>query len=176
MAEIRILTAAEAEAALPALAALLNACVHAGASVNFILPFSPAEAEAWWRADPLPALRSGAQTLFAAEEGGRILGCVMLARPWQPNQPHRAEVTKLLVDPGARRSGLGRRLMLALLAAAEAEGKTLVTLDTTTGSAAHRLYAGVGFEEAGEIPGFALDPIETGRADGTMFMYRRSGA
>ena len=89
-----------------------------------------------------------------------------------PNQPHRAEIAKMIVHPAARRLGLGRALMEAALDAAKSRGKTLVTLDTRTGDTAEPLYRSVGFEVAGVIPDFAWDP--DGRAmHGTTYMYRR---
>ena len=159
----------------PALARLLHHTVAAGASVNFVLPFPMEAAEAWWRDRALPDIAAGGTTLFVAREGAAILGCVMLARAWQPNQPHRAEVTKLLVHPSARRRGLARALMQALEAQALAEGRRLITLDTRTGDAAQPLYASMGYIAAGEIPRFAVDPFDPAKLDGTTLMYKELG-
>lgn len=169
---IEILTPDAAEAAIPALAVLLRDVVHAGASVNFVLPFDVAQAEAWWRGR-IPAWRAGALTLFALHEGEALAGCVMLDCGTPPNQPHRAEATKLLVHPSARRRGHGRALMMALEAGARARGRSLVTLDTRTGDAAELLYAGLGYLRVGEIPGFCVDPLDPGKIDGTTIMYKR---
>ncbi|MGG7568636.1 GNAT family N-acetyltransferase [Rhodovulum sp. DZ06] len=177
MTDIHSLSAAEARDAIPALGALLHAAVHAGASVNFVLPFETAQAEAWWRGAALPGIESGATTLFVARggagEGGEILGCVLLMRAPQPNQPHRAEAGKLLVHPSARRRGLARALMAALEGRAAAEGRTLITLDTRTGDMAEPLYSSMGYETVGVIPGFCVDPIHPGKLDGTTIMYKR---
>ncbi len=91
-----------------------------------------------------------------AREDARIDGVVMLAPAWAPNQPHRAEVCKLLVHRRARKHGLGRRLMEAIEAQARASGFALLTLDTCRGYDAERLYRRLGWSEAGVIPKFAL--------------------
>jgi ribosomal protein S18 acetylase RimI-like enzyme len=111
---IEELDPAAAEAALPALADILRACFEDGASVNFVLPFTQQDSEAWWRRAVLPALRDGERRLLVARVDGRILGTVQLALAPQPNQPHRSEVAKLLVHPDGRRQGLGRPLMTRL--------------------------------------------------------------
>lgn len=152
------------------LAEVLHACVHAGASVNFILPFPEAEARAFWTAKVARAMEGGKRRLWIAEDGGRIAGCVMLDWDLSPNQAHRAEVTKLLVHPDFRGRGLSHRLMAVLIGAARDMGKGLVTLDTTTGSIAEAVYARAGFIAAGSIPGFARHPSED-RLEPTTYMY-----
>jgi ribosomal protein S18 acetylase RimI-like enzyme len=89
------------------------------------------------------------------------------------NQPHRAEVSKLLVHPEYRRRGLARRMMLELEGRAGKFRKTLLTLDTRTGDAAEPLYASLGFQTTGIIPGYCLDPDATGRLDATTIMYKQ---
>lgn len=170
---IEILTPEAAEAEIPALAILLHACVEAGASVNFVLPFAVAEAEAWWRGTAGPGLRAGGRILLAARDEAGLAGCVMLEPAGQPNQPHRADVSKLLVHPRARRRGIARALMQALEAEAMARGRVLLTLDTRRGDPAEGLYKGMGFVEAGEIPGFCVDPIDPARLDATVIMWKR---
>lgn len=169
---IASLTVPEFEARLPDLAALLRDCVHAGASVNFVAPFELPEAEAFWRTKVAPPLAAGARLLWIAEQDGRLLGTVQLDLDTPPNQPHRAEATKLLVHPGARRQGVGRALMTRLEAAARARGRRLITLDTRTGDAAEPLYAGLGYVAVGVIPGFCRDPIAD-RLDATTIMYKQ---
>ncbi|MGR3583634.1 MAG: GNAT family N-acetyltransferase [Pseudooceanicola nanhaiensis] len=149
---------------------VLHACVHAGASVNFILPFPPEEARAFWTGKVARAMEGGKRRLWIAEEDGRVAGCVMLDWDTAPNQEHRAEVTKLLVHPDFRGRGLAHRLMAALVGAARGMGKRLVTLDTTTGSIAEGVYARAGFVPAGSIPNFARHPVED-RLEGTTYMY-----
>lgn len=152
------------------LTGVLHACVHAGASVNFILPFPEAEARAFWTGKTARAMEGGKRRLWIAEEAGRVAGCVMLDWDTPPNQVHRAEVTKLLVHPDFRGRGLSHRLMAVLIDAAREMGKGLVTLDTTTGSIAEGVYARAGFIAAGSIPGFARHPSED-RLEPTTYMY-----
>lgn len=149
---------------------VLHACVHAGASVNFILPFPFDEARAFWTGKVAVAMAGGRRRLWIARDGGRVAGCVMLDWDTPPNQAHRAEVTKLLVHPDFRGRGLSHRLMAALIEAARGMGKRLVTLDTTTGSIAEGVYARAGFVPAGSIPGFARHPSED-RLEPTTYMY-----
>lgn len=164
------LTADQLERELGVLAALLHACVHAGASVGFILPCPLTECEGFWR-KVLAAMRDGSRVLLVARLDGRIVGTVQLDHDTPANQPHRAEVRKLLVHPEFRRRGISRALMLALERRAAALGRHLLTLDTRTGDAAEPLYAGLGYETAGVIPGYCLDPAED-RLDGTTIMYK----
>lgn len=156
---------------LPELAALLHACVAAGASVNFVWPFREAEAEAFFAQKVLPAVRAGTRTLWIAEIGGRVVGTVQLDVDTPPNQPHRAEVTKLLVHPEARRRGIARALMAALEERAAGLGRSLVTLDTRTGDFAEPLYASLGYITVGTIPGYCVDPSGS-RLDATTIMYK----
>lgn len=153
------------------LTGLLHACVHAGASVNFILPFPEEEARAFWTGRVARAMRTGKRRLWAGVEEGRVASCVMLDWDLTPNQSHRCEVTKLLVHPGFRRRGLAAALMSRLLDGAREEGKTLVTLDTVPGTAAQFVYERAGFAMAGIIPAFARHPIED-RLEPTAYMYR----
>jgi len=166
------LRAAAAEAELPALADLLAACVAGGASVNFLQPFPAAEAAAWWRARVLPALARGERRLLVARADGAIIGTAQLEFASQPNQAHRADVTKVLVHPAARRRGAARALMLALEAVAIEEGRRLLTLDTVTGSAAEHLYRGLGYTLAGVIPDYALAADRSG-FDSTSLFWKR---
>lgn len=171
---IEELDAEAAERELPALAAIMRACVEGGASVNFVLPFTQADSEAWWRRTVLPALRDGERRLLVARVEGRILGTVQLAFAPQPNQPHRAEVTKLLVHPDGRRLGLGRALMTRLEEMARASGRRLLILDTVEGSAAQRLYESLGWTLLGVVPRFALSTDRT-VLEGSAFFWKELG-
>lgn len=168
---ISILSADEAERRTAELAALLHACVHAGANINFVLPFSLDDAEAFWRKKVLPPMRDGVRMLWVAEERGGIVGSVQLHTDTPPNQPHRAEVTKLLVHPDFRRRGIAKALMRELEHLAAALGRSLITLDTRTGDFAEPLYASLGYLTVGTIPGYCLDPFEE-KLHPTTIMYK----
>ena len=131
---------------------VLQACVQAGASVSFILPFSRDDAKAFWNDKILPAVQAQTCRVLVARDGERIVGTVQLDLATPPNQPHRGEVKKLLVHPDARRRGVGRALMAAVEEQARQAGRSLLTLDTRTGDFAEPLYRSMGYIEAGVIP------------------------
>ena len=168
--EIECLSAQTIDNHLPDLAALLNACVHTGASVGFVLPHTVEDGLAFWSDKVRPAVATGRRLLLVAKADGRLAGSVQLDCDTFPYQPHRAEVAKLLVHPEARRKGIARALMVELETQAMQHGRTLLTLDTA-GDAAERLYRSLGYQAVGAIPGYARDPIED-RYDATMFMYK----
>lgn len=169
---ITIFSAADTARHLSELAALLHDCVLAGANINFVLPFSLDEAEAFWRDKVLPAQRQGSRLMLVARADGRLAGAVQLDSDTPPNQPHRAEVTKLLVHPDCRRRGLARALMAELERQAARQGRSLITLDTRSGDAAEPLYASLGYRTAGVIPDFCRDPLED-RLYPTTIMYKQ---
>jgi GNAT superfamily N-acetyltransferase len=156
---------------LAALAELLHAAVHGGAGVSFVLPFSIADARRFWLDRVLPAMRDGSKRVLVARIDGRIVGTVQLDFPWPPNQPHRADVGKLLVHPAARRRGIARALMLAIEDLARGEGRWLLTLDCVSGGHAETLYRSLGYVEIGVVPGFALASL-TGEPEAATFMYK----
>lgn len=168
---ISAFTAREIEDRAGELGELLTACVLDGASVGFILPFAVAEGEAFWLDKVLPSVRSGGATLLVAEAEGRIAGTVLLDHDTMPNQPHRAEARKLLVHPDFRRRGVARALMAELESLAARLGRSLITLDTRTGDSAEPLYASLGYQVAGIIPGYCRDTRED-RLDPTTIMYK----
>ena len=157
MAEIQIerLAPPVREEDVRALAELLVDTVASGAAVSFLAPLALDRAEAWWR-ETLSAPRSRA-VFLVARDGTGIAGTVQLQPAWAPNQPHRAEVVKLMVHRRCRRHGLGRRLMESIESAARDEGYTLLTLDAKRGEAAEALYRRRGWIAAGMIPRFAFD-------------------
>lgn len=157
---------------LEMLGRILHACVHGGASVSFILPFSTADATAFWREKVLPQVRAGTCRMLVARIGGRIEGTVQLDMATPANQPHRAEVRKLLVDPDARRHGIARRLMTAIEQEARAAGRTLLTLDTHTGSSAESLYVSMGYVKIGVIPGFSV-AADSPALEAATFFYKQ---
>lgn len=154
---IRILDAAAASAHLPALAGILADCVGRGASVGFMNPFRQAEAEAWARG-VVDDVAAGRTILFAADVAGEVVGTAQLIPCAKPNQPHRADVAKVLVHGKARRQGIGSALMVALEDEARRRGLLVLTLDTVTDSAGDRLYTHAGWTRVGEIPDYALWP------------------
>ena len=116
------------------------------------------------------AVETGAVGLIVGEVGGRVEGTVQIACATPPNQPHRADIRKLLVHRRARRMGLGRALMLAAEREAAAHGRRLLCLDTASG-AAESLYASLGWQRVGVIPDYAMWP-HGGFCDTTIF-YKR---
>lgn len=168
-AEILELDADAFRAAIPGLAELTLDVVRGGSSVNFLADLTHAEAAAWWEARA-GSVSDGTTTAFVASSAGRIVGSTLLIRAPQPNAPHRAEIGKVLVHRDARRRGVGRALMLAAEARARADGRWLLVLDTVTGSPADGFYRTLGWQEAGAIPNFALEP--DGRMVSTTYFWK----
>ncbi|MFI8890181.1 GNAT family N-acetyltransferase [Streptomyces paradoxus] len=139
------------------LAELLTGTVNGGASVGFLAPLSRADALAWWEERAVD-VAAGRLVVWAALDGGRVLGTVSLAFPGKANSRHRAELVKLMVHPDARGRGLGRGLLTTAEEAAAAAGVTLLHLDTETGSPAEHLYRSAGWTPVGAIPDYAADP------------------
>ena len=170
---VRRLDSSEAEQHLDALAGVLLDCVLGGASVNYMAPFTlelARNAFSGFVAD----VPSGARILLAAFMDDTLVGTVQLVPAPQPNQPHRAEVAKLLVHRSVRGRGVAQRLMEQVEEEARASRKTLLVLDTVTGGVAERLYARLGWIRLGVIPNYALYP--DGRfCDTTVFYKELSG-
>ena len=163
---IRSLSEEEALAQVEGLAAVLLDAVAGGASVSFMADFSHADAVAYWKGIAAE-VAAGRRLLFAA---GEIDGTAQLILDVPPNQPHRAELAKMLVHRRARRQGLGRALFDAACAAARRRGRTLITFDTISGAEGEKLYLSCGCVKAGEIPGYALLP--DGRPAPTSVFYK----
>lgn len=140
------------------LSEVLIDCVEGGASVGFMQPMSRAKAEAYWRGASASAARGERVVLAAEDAAGRIVGTVQVIWAQPENQPHRGDVAKMLVHRRARRQGVGAALLAAAERSALGAGKTLLVLDTVTGSDAERLYARQGWQRCGEIPDYALWP------------------
>jgi GNAT superfamily N-acetyltransferase len=155
--EIRRLEGSDLDAQLDGLAEVLADCVAGGASVSYLAPFSHAQARAAFEGFAAE-VEQGRRLLLAAFAEGRPVGTVQVILALPPNQPHRAEIAKLLVHRSARRRGIAQLLMEQAESEARAEGKTLLVLDTVTGDNGERLYARLGWTRAGVIPGFALFP------------------
>jgi GNAT superfamily N-acetyltransferase len=150
---------------------VLHAVVHGGAGVSFYVPFSRDEARAFWHDKVLPAVRAGTRRVVLARAQGRIVGTVQLDLATPPNQRHRAEVAKMLVHPAQRRRGIARALMRTLEEIARSAGRTLLTLDTVTGSHAEPLYRSMGYITVGVIPGYARGSL-TPELESTTIMYK----
>jgi GNAT superfamily N-acetyltransferase len=155
---------------LPALSVLLVDAVAHGASVNFMAGFTLAEAEIYWRKQ-IAGLAEGDRLWLAAEKAGTLVGTVMCVFAPQPNQPFRADVSKMLVHSSQRRRGIGALLLEAVEAAALKVGKTLLVLDTGAGSAGDRLYRRCGWTAIGTIPGYAY--TTDGRPEAATFFYKQ---
>jgi GNAT superfamily N-acetyltransferase len=152
--------AAAIEALRPRLCEILVDCVEHGASVGFLAPLEPVDADAFWERVER-AVADGRCLLFvAALADGTVAGTVQLDVDTLPNQPHRATVSKLLVHTSARRRGVGEALMAGLERVAADAGRWLLTLDTATPDA-ERLYDRLGWTVAGAIPCYALNPDGT---------------
>jgi GNAT superfamily N-acetyltransferase len=166
---IRALAPEEATLSVPELSEVLIDCVEGGASVSFMAPLTGERANAfWWSV--AEGVAAGERVLVVAEErpSGKILGTVQAVLAQPENQPHRADVAKMLVRRSARRRGVGEALMRAVEAAARKAGKSLLVLDTVTGGDAERLYARLGWVRSGVIPNYALWPMG-GYCDTTVF-------
>jgi GNAT superfamily N-acetyltransferase len=168
---IRRAGANEAAACAEALADVLIDCVEGGASVSFMWPLPREKAVAFWRGVAEGVARRERVLLIAEDAQGAILGTVQLVMSLPDNQPHRADVAKMLVRRSARRRGIAQRLMAALDAAAREEGKSVLVLDTVTGGDAERLYERAGWQRVGVVPRYALMP--DGAFCGTTFFYKQ---
>ena len=167
---IRRLTPSQAHEATNSLAEVLADCVDGGASVGFMAGTTLPEAAAFWRGQ-LGAADSRA--VLVAEDGEGIFGVVQVVPAWQPNQPHRVDVSKLLVHRRGRRRGAAEALMRAAESAARDMRRPLMVLDTVTDSPADRLYVKLGWTPSGVIPGYALMP-DGAPCDATFF-YKALG-
>jgi ribosomal protein S18 acetylase RimI-like enzyme len=155
--EVRRLDPPELQAHLDGLAAVLADCVAGGASVSYMAPFSHEDARAAFEG-MAAEVEAGRRLLVAAFDGERIVGTVQVILASPPNQPHRGEITKLLVHREARKRGIAKLLMELAEREAHAAGKTLLVLDTVTGDPAERLYEQIGWTKVGVIPNYALYP------------------
>ncbi|WP_373371469.1 MULTISPECIES: GNAT family N-acetyltransferase [Microvirga] len=165
----------DAREQIGALSAVLIDCVEGGASVSFMSPLTQERADVFWQgvADGVAA---GERILLVAQDeaSGRIVGTVQVVLRQPENQPHRADIAKMLVHSGARKRGIGAALMRAAEDAARAAGKTVLVLDTVTGGDAERLYERAGWTRSGIIPNYALWP-KGGFCDTTVF-YKQIAA
>ena len=171
---IRTINAADAAALQPQLVTLLQHSVDDGASIGFLPPLSADEAGAYWQSVQA-ALAGPYRVMLVAEEGAgangeQVVGTVQLDLVAKTNAPHRAEVIKLMVEPSRRRQGIGRALMQAIEAQAQALGRTTLVLDTREGDPSEQLYQGLGYVRVGVIPQYVIS--EKGGRDGTVIYYK----
>ncbi|MDB5369838.1 MAG: family N-acetyltransferase [Roseomonas sp.] len=166
---VEALDAAAAASAERRLAAILVACVDAGASVSYLPPLAVETARTFWRRVS-GDVAMGNRLLLVAWVDGRMAGTVQIDLATPGNQRHRAELGKLLVHPDFRRAGTGRALMQRAEQAARGMGRTLLTLDTRAGDDGEALYRSLGWQEGGRIPGYATD--SKGALHDTLFFYK----
>ncbi|MBX3620116.1 MAG: GNAT family N-acetyltransferase [Rhizobacter sp.] len=168
--EVQRLDAVAARREMSALCELLVDCVEGGASVGFVAPMSLDKARHFWDGVADAVARGESLLLVARTAGGRLDGTVQLQPAQKENQPHRADIAKLLVHRRARRLGVGAELMRAAEGLAWGLGRTVLVLDTATPEA-ERLYRRQGWQLCGEIPDYALMP--DGSLCATRYFYKR---
>lgn len=157
MTHVRRASPAKATALIPALAEVLLDCVEGGASVGFMAPLSRERAVQFWQA-VAEGVAAGSRVLLVAEDAAGLVGTVQLNLALPDNQPHRADLMKMLVHRRGRRRGIAERLLAAAEEQARAEGRTVLVLDAVTGGDAARLYERCGWQRVGDIPKYALMP------------------
>jgi GNAT superfamily N-acetyltransferase len=165
---VRRLGAAEARNRIGQLADVLIDCVEGGASVSFMLPMARETALRFWQG-VADGVERGVRTLVVAEDTQGIVGTVQLITDLPENQPHRADVAKLLVHRRARGGGIGRQLMDAVEGEAREQGRRVLVLDTASATA-ERLYERLGWQRVGVVPDYALMP--DGELCATVFFYK----
>jgi GNAT superfamily N-acetyltransferase len=158
------------EREIQGLSDVLIDCVEGGASVSFMLPMSRAKADGFWRRTSASLARGERLVLAAEDAAGTIVGTVQVLLDQPENQPHRADIAKMLVHRRVRRQGVGAALLAAAERSALSAGKTLLVLDTVTGGDAERMYARQGWQRCGEIPDYALWP--DGRPCATTIFFK----
>ncbi|UQY45467.1 GNAT family N-acetyltransferase [Erwinia sp. PK3-005] len=170
MIEYQAVNRQQALSELEALTDVLQGCVSAGASVGFIDPGDRQIMRNFWQ-DTFDGLERGDRVLLVARQEQRIVATVMVLWNMMPNGRHRAEISKLLVHPAARRQGIARQLMALAEQRVKQEGRSLMVLDTRSGDIASLLYLSLGWEIAGAIPYYAQST--EGVMDATTVMYKR---
>jgi len=168
---IRLLNEKEALARVPDLCEILRDCVDGGASIGFMAPLADDDAAAYWRGVASAVGRDEVLLFVAEDEAGGLIGTVQIGFALKPNQPHRADLMKLLVHRTARGRGLSRQLMTAAEQESRARGRWLLVLDTATGEPAEAIYERFGWVRSGVIPEYALFP--DGRYCATTVFYKR---
>ncbi|MGJ5051767.1 GNAT family N-acetyltransferase [Bradyrhizobium oligotrophicum] len=168
----RIAALSDTPAIRAALSAMLIETVAHGGSVSFMHPLSSGDADAFWQ-DSLAAAERGERILLGAFDGQDLIGTVTLQLKLPPNQPHRAEIAKMMTRVSHRKRGVARALLDAAETLARGHGRTMLVLDTAEDGGASSLYEGVGFQLSGIIPDYAVKPH--GGLTGTMIYWKRIG-
>jgi ribosomal protein S18 acetylase RimI-like enzyme len=169
---IHRLSVIEDDVTFDQLSETLIEAVASGGSISFMHPVSKEKALVFWKKIATSVAKSERILLVARDERGAIIGTVQSVIDLPENQPHRADIAKMMVHPRARRLGIAEALMREVERLTFAAGKTLMVLDTETGQAASFLYAKLGWQVAGHIPDFALKPH--GGLCSTTYMYKRA--
>jgi ribosomal protein S18 acetylase RimI-like enzyme len=169
MIDYTTLSATQAQQHLGELTDVLQGCVADGASVGFIDAEEIEVMTRFWQ-QRIVSITGGDSELLVARQQGRIVATVIISRSGMPNGRHRAEISKLLVHPQARRQGIARELMQRAEQRAREQGKTLLVLDTRSGDVASDLYRSLGWQMAGSIPFYAESTA--GVLDATTVMYK----
>jgi len=170
MSDISIAPLIATPAILDALGEILVETVAAGGSVSFMHPLAPDAARGFW-VGALAAAARGERIVLGAFDGARLAGTVTLLLDCPPNQPHRAEIAKMMTRVGDRGRGIASALLRAAERLAVERARTLLVLDTASDGGAAGLYERLGFTLAGEIPDYALKP--QGGLTGTMIYWKR---
>jgi GNAT superfamily N-acetyltransferase len=148
---------------------MLIETVANGGSVSFMHPLAPEAADAFWR-DSLASAERGERFVFGAFDGDKLIGTVTLLLGLPPNQPHRAEIAKMMTRISYRGRGVAKALLQAAECAAIERGRWLLVLDTAVDEGASGLYERVGFKLSGIIPDYAYRPH--GGLTGTMIYWK----
>ncbi len=168
---IEQLSSIDDDATYKQLADTLIETVAGGGSISFMHPVSMEKALAFWRNIAVSVTKGERILLVARDAGGDIIGTVQSIVAQPENQPHRADIAKMMVHPRARRRGIAEALMREIERLTFAAGKTVLVLDTETGKAASHLYTKLGWQAAGDIPDYALLPH--GGLCSTTYFYKR---
>jgi ribosomal protein S18 acetylase RimI-like enzyme len=171
MSGIKIVPLKTSSQVCAALSEILIEAVASGGSVSFMHPLALETADSFWR-DSLAAADRGERIVLGAFDGERLIGTVTLLLSFPPNQPHRAEIAKMMTRVSHRGRGVARALMRVAERLAVEHGRTLLVLDTAVEDGASGLYEGLGFKLSGVIPDYALKPH--GGLTGTMIYWKRT--
>ena len=169
--EIKQFTPADIETHASSLAEILVQTVANDGAVGFVMPLSRQEAAMFWQKKIASEVQAGDRVMFGAFDGDELAGTGQLIVGMPNNQPHRAEISKLMVHPNHRRKGFAKALMMILEQTARQYGRTLITLDTRTDDGGMPLYLALGYQVAGEIPNFAKNAVTDG-FHSTTYMYK----